>query len=57
MRGGINVYTDWSLNEVISNLTLTSVTENDEGIYECTIDDIGSDEITLIVMNGKFHVM
>lgn len=52
-RGGINVYTDWSFSEVVSNLTLTSVTENDNGVYKCSIDDIGSDEVTLFVIDGK----
>ncbi|XP_037045599.1 junctional adhesion molecule-like [Bradysia coprophila] len=49
-RGGINVYTDWNFGEVVSNLTLSSVTESDQGVYKCSIDDIGSDEVVVQVM-------
>ncbi|KAJ6623771.1 hypothetical protein Bhyg_17600, partial [Pseudolycoriella hygida] len=50
-RGGINVYTDWNFNEVVSNLTVTSVTESDQGVYKCSIDDIGSDEVFVYVVD------
>lgn len=48
------MYTDWNLNEVVSNLTLSNVNGNDEGVYKCDIDDIGSDEVLVRIDSGKF---
>lgn len=50
------MYTDWNFSEVVSNLTLTGVNESDQGVYKCSIDDIGSDEVTVRVMDGKLYV-
>lgn len=40
---------------MVSNLTLSSVTESDQGVYRCSIDDIGSDEVVVQVVAGKFN--
>lgn len=36
-----------------STLTLATVKESDSGRYECTVDGIGTDLVTLEVVKGK----
>lgn len=53
IHAGISVYTEWDLYGMSSTLTLATVKESDSGRYECTVDGIGTDLVTLEVVKGK----